>query len=68
MEAVPAVAVAVVEVVPAAAPAQVAAAVETVAAARLAVARVEVGVGAGGITEIGSTGGAWIGSGGMLQD
>lgn len=68
MEAVPAVAVAVVEVVPVAAQVQVAAAVETVAAARLAVVRAEVGVGAGGITEIESTEGAWIGSEGMLQD
>ena len=68
MAAVPAVAVAVAEVVPVAAPVPVAAAVETVAAARLAVVRVEVGVGAGDITEIESTGGAWIGSEGMLQD
>lgn len=58
----------VVEVVPVAAPAQVAAAAEIVAAALLVAARVEVGVGAGDITEIESTEGAWIGNEGIHQD
>lgn len=68
MEAVLAVAVVVVEVVPVAAPVQVAAAAETVAAAPLVPVRVEVGVEAGDIIEIESTEGAWIGNEGILQD
>lgn len=61
-------AVVAVEAVPVVAPVQVVAAAEIVAVALLVVVKVEVGVGAGGIIEIESTEGAWIGSEGILQD
>lgn len=68
MEAVPAVAAALVGVVRAAAPVRVAAAAETAAVALVAAVRVEVGVGAGDITETESAGEVWTGSEGILQD